>query len=431
MLLYISAAAIFLVLLTLVPLVFRRVVDTNEVHIIQSANKTISYGKATANGNVYYEWPTWIPKVGISKIILPVNNFQLQLDSYNAYDRDRVPFVVDIVAFFRISDSNLAAERIASFEQLQQQLTLILRGAVRSLLAGSHIDEIMLNRTQFGIAFTEAVREQLTQWGVETVKAIELMDVRDEQGSQVIHNIMAKRKSAIESESRKEVAKNMKEAQSAEIEAQREIQVTAQQAEQAIGERTAQKEKAIGIANEVAKQEVNEQAKVTRTKEMAVLEVDTVRRAEITKTSTIVMAEQNKQQSVITAEGQLQSQKLQAEGIQAVGNANAKAKEVMGLAEVAPQIEMASKIGGDVGYQEYLISVRKIEAEQAVGIKQAENLGKADIKVIANASNVTDGVSSAMDLFTAKGGTNIGAALEALANSDQGKALLDKFLNKK
>ena len=42
---------------------FRRVVATNEVHIVQSAKRTTSYGKDTTNGNTYYQWPSWIPQL--------------------------------------------------------------------------------------------------------------------------------------------------------------------------------------------------------------------------------------------------------------------------------------------------------------------------------------------------------------------------------
>lgn len=40
----------------------------------------------------------------------------------------------------------------------------------------------MDERDQYGDKFTEAVKEQLKEWGVKTVKNIELMDVRDSGG---------------------------------------------------------------------------------------------------------------------------------------------------------------------------------------------------------------------------------------------------------
>ncbi len=47
----------------------RRVVTTNEVHIVQSSKLTTSYGKDTNNGNTYYEWPSWLPVIGVTKIV--------------------------------------------------------------------------------------------------------------------------------------------------------------------------------------------------------------------------------------------------------------------------------------------------------------------------------------------------------------------------
>lgn len=63
----------------IIPFCLRRVVSTNEVHIVQSRKSTISYGKDMESGNTYYEWPQWLPFLGISKIILPVSVFDLNL----------------------------------------------------------------------------------------------------------------------------------------------------------------------------------------------------------------------------------------------------------------------------------------------------------------------------------------------------------------
>src|SRR5574344_738834 len=89
---------IFLILVYLVSL--RRVVPTHEVHIIQRAARTVSYGKDTKDGNTYYEFPSWMPVLGVTKTILPISVFDLDLLDYDAYDKDRLPFLVDIKAFF-------------------------------------------------------------------------------------------------------------------------------------------------------------------------------------------------------------------------------------------------------------------------------------------------------------------------------------------
>lgn len=87
---YLAVALMAFIIITfLIAISFRRIVSTNEVHIVQSQKSTISYGKDTKNGNVYYEWPSWIPLLGVSKVILPVSVFKLELASYDAYDTGR------------------------------------------------------------------------------------------------------------------------------------------------------------------------------------------------------------------------------------------------------------------------------------------------------------------------------------------------------
>lgn len=417
----------------------RRVVSTNEVHIIQSSKKTVSYGKDQDSGNTYYEWPSWIPLIGIQVIKLPVSVFSLRLNSYEAYDSGRLPFVLDLEAFFRIENSNVAAQRVYSSAELNNQLTSILQGAARTILASKTIEEIMQGRSEFGVAFTQEVNEQLKSWGVTTVKNIELMDIRDAKDSEVIRNIMEKKKSEIEKESRIVVAENLKAAQNAEIDAQREVEINRQLAAEQVGIKTAEKDKAVGIANEKAQQDIKSQQKVTTEKAMEVSRVENVKTAEIAKDVNIVKAEEQrqteivkaegeKQKTVLIAEGNLEAEKRAAEAVLVNGQATAEAEKLLQLAPVEAQIVLAKEIGDNKSYQEYLITIRQVEAQQSVGIQQAMALNKAEIKVIANSGNVTEGVSSIGQLFTAKGGTNVGAALEGLAQTEMGQSLINKFL---
>ena len=419
----------------------RRVVPTNQVHIVQRAKQTISYGKDTSNGNTYYEFPSWIPILGITKVVLPVSVFDLDLKSYEAYDIGRLPFVVDIKAFFRIDDSNMAAARVSSFGELKEQLLGIVQGAVRSILANSELEQIMSKRSVYGETFTKEVAEQLKAWGVVPVKNIELMDVRDSAGSQVIANIMAKKQSLIEKESRTEVARNRQQAEEAEIEALREVALKKQSAKQAVGEREAEADKKIGMAKALSQAEIAESLKATREKEMEVERIKAVRSAEIAKEATIVNAEAdkrakvleweaNKESALLEAAAKLELKTKEAEGIKVEGFAKADAEREMQLASVKAQITLAEQIGNNQGYQEYLVRIRTVEAQQAIGVEQAKNLGNADIKVIANAGSVDSGVKNVMDLFTPKGGTAVGGALEALANTETGKKLLEKFVKK-
>jgi len=439
---------------------FRKVVEPNEVHIVQSHNGTTTYGKSpeldeaqdgikVKVNNSYYAWPSWWPLIGVQAVVLPLSVFREDLQNYEAYDIGKVPFVVDIVAFFRISDPGMAAKRVSTMQELKGQLTSILQGAVRTILAKHEIEEIMTERSTFGVKFTDEVKEQLKAWGVTNVKNIELMDIRDGTQSKTVSNIMAKKESLIEMQSRTEVAANHRAAEIAEIEARQVVEVRAQEAEQLIGERTAEKDKLVGIANEQAQQDIKVQAKVTAEKDMAVKLVNNVRAAEINREVQVVAADQDKQTYIIRAEGERQKRviaaeadkaetvlvadgKLQeslknAEGILAIGTSNAETKRLAEMATVTPQIVLATEIGENPAYQDYLIRIRSVEKDEVVGSAQAKALQDAGIKVIANTGNVNSGVSSVMDLFTSKGGTEIAAMAEAISQTDAGAALLSRL----
>lgn len=486
---------IFIITLIVKILKLRRIVPADMVHVVQTNKKTTSYGKNTGNGNVYYQWPKWIPVLGVEVKQLPVSNFDMPLNNYEAYDKDRVPFVVDVRTFFRISDTNQAAEKIASTEELRKHLEAVVQGAVRNIMAKAKLEDIMEERSVYGQQFTDEVKEQLQEWGVVAVKNIELMDIRDSKDSNVIENIMAKKKSEIEKDSRITVATNKKLAQEAEIEAAREIEVKQAEKERIVGERNAEKDQMIGVANEKAKQQIAQEAEETAKNELAIEKVRQVTSAtikqeketidaETVKKTTIIKADQDKEKMKIDAEAQKEKVRIdaeaqkekvkmesdavkyqtetiaeadknakekeataiktlkeaEAEGIKAVGTANADAEKQMQLARVTAEITLAEKIGNNEGYQEYLVNLEVVKqqanvaVEQAkynaeVGKAQAQNLDRADIKIITNTSdgNVGGGVSKVMDLFSPKGGTALSGMMEAFAQTQTGKSVLAKF----
>ena len=63
---------------------------------------------------------------------------------------------------------------------------------------------------------------------------------------------------------------------------------------------------------------------------------------------------------------------------------------------------LAKEIGENTGYQSYLVQIRQVEANEKVGLAQAENIKGADIRIIAG-------------------------ALEAFAATEAGQSLLGKL----
>ncbi len=457
--------AIIFLLLTIWFLSMRRIVPTNVVHIVQRGNKTVSYGVGKES-NVYYEFPSWMPIIGVEKRVLPVSNFDVELLAYSAYDKDRVPFVVDIKAFFHIADTNKAAEKVESFEELRGQLINVVQGTVRSILAKSPLENIMEERSIFGTQFTENVKFDLENWGVEAVKSIELMDVRDAKDSHVIAQIMQKRMSAIEMESRIEVAINRKKAESSELESQQEIDIKRADTQRKAGEAAAASEQAIaiaraesskksGIALQESTMEIAKAERVTAVEQMEVKKVNEIKQAEINKEKAIINQNQEKEQIKISAEAlkfqtetqaeaELSAAKKRAEGIKITGEADASAieskgkadaesKKLMELASVVAQTELAKEIGQNKEYQNYMIKVKEVEVSQVVGVAQAESMGNAlsaaDLKLLINSGDVNSGMSKVLDLFTSKGASSINGLLEGLKQTDAGRGVVSMLEN--
>jgi len=451
----------------------RRIVPTNVVHIVQRGKNTVSYGVNQEGGNTYYEFPVWVPLLGVETRELPVSNFDITLEAYPAYDVDRVPFHIDIKAFFHIQDTNKAAAKVENIHELKEQLTDIVRGVVRSILAKSNLEEIMGERPKYAKEFTEAVKEDLKSWGVESVKSIELMDVRDEPGSRVIHNIMEKKKSAIERESRVTVALNHQQAEQAELDARKEVEVRKAETEQASGEARARSKQAIGIADANSKRasgiadqsalsEIAKSEKITAEERMKVLRVEQVQQAEIDKEKEIINAQLRKKQVEIAAEAnqydvelaakaKLEANKREAEGtlvtgtakadvIMAIGRSEAEAKKLEQLASVVAQTTLAEEIGENQGYQNYLIRQAEVRVSEVVGVAQQEALGKAlssaDMKFLINSGDVNSGMHNLTDIFTSKGGSQLNGLVESLKQTEEGQKIMDmiggagKLLNK-
>lgn len=296
------------------------------------------------------------------------------------------------------------------------------------------------------------------------------MDIRDADGSNVIHQIMAKRMSAIDMESRTEVAKNKKFALQAELEAQKEIDVTKAETERIAGESQARSKQAIGIAQaESSKQsgiaeqqaisEIAKSERLTAEQKMEVVKVNQIKQAEIDKEKAIIKTEQEKRQIEIVAEAnkfkvetealaQLEAKKREAEAIKNVGEAQAEiikakglseaeAKKQMELAGVTAQTTLAKEIGENVSYQNYLIKIREVEISGDVNKVQYQSLATAlngaDLKLLVNSGDVHSGLGKFSDLLSAKGGASVNGLIESLKQTPEGEgliALLDRFSKK-
>ncbi|MCP4523220.1 MAG: hypothetical protein GY828_03300, partial [Candidatus Gracilibacteria bacterium] len=302
--------------------------------------------------------------------------------------------------------------------------------------------------------FYKEVFSAVKAWGVD-LKNVEFMDIKDADGSQVITNIMMKKRSLIESESEIEVAENQKKAiiekenkdaearaQAAEAkskadiiesDAQREAELKRIENEKLTQNQDIEKDRVLSIQKEVAKQNFYESEKETKVKMLAVKQVEDEKNAEIAKSIELIKAEEQRQKVVIDAEGAKSQIQLEAEAekikveleaeaekkkIESIGIAKAKELDYIGTAEAKNKAQMAESL--NVFTDEslgYMVKELEVNLAEIVDLEKAKALSKADVKVISTGANGGEGVKSFMDLFSANGGTNIGAMVEAAKNT--------------
>jgi len=58
---FIIFGAVMFVIIFYVITQLRKVVPTNEVHIVQRGSKSVAHGKGLSGGNVYLAWAPWVP----------------------------------------------------------------------------------------------------------------------------------------------------------------------------------------------------------------------------------------------------------------------------------------------------------------------------------------------------------------------------------
>lgn len=405
-----------LAVVLIIAMLWRSVVPQDQVHIVNTAKKSKPYGDqksvgekevdgqtVRSFGNVYYQFPHWIPIVGVVVKRLTLNVFQVNLDNYPSYDQNKVPFMVDFKSWFIIDNPLVAAKRIKDMNELEAQLQEMLQGIVRKTMAGRTIKEIMESRSELRDTFVREVGEQCRDWGVK-LNSIEFTDIRDMDGDEfrVIDDIKRVQSSAIEKERRIAEADNEKYARLSEIQNKKEADLEDVVAKETVETRDADRKKAVGIANEHAEQDIKAQAKITKEKEVAVSRAEQVGTAEYEKEKVIIEANAKKEFEIIEADaerqslsieaqGQKQKDTLEGEGVAAKINAEGEAEaNVIQKKGEARAIALDKEAEAKKKLQEALkveLGAKAIDAQKDVGVANAQALADADIRILSGDGN--------------------------------------------
>jgi flotillin len=304
---------------------------------------------------------------------------EVDVPNFLAFDRDRVRFECDIVAYVAVEDAVRAAQRFPEgLDELKSQVVKIVQATTRDTTTKLTVREIINERDLIAKKIQQILSPEVQKWGM-SLQALELVNITDpaDKSSTVIHDISSIAEVQINSEARQKNAEQLKQARLKEAEAEQLAKVREIERDEEIGKRDQLKEQLIAKQRQEAQEEA-----------MRVVRIQQVRQAEIARDAAIEKAEGEKQAIIRVKNGE-------AEGVRSVGYAEADAKSR--LADALKKINEAA------------LEVRQIEKDEKIGVTAAEAFKNADIRFI-NAGPTT----SLMDLFTPSGGANLGGMLNAL-----------------
>jgi hypothetical protein len=398
-------------------------------------------GKSNA---VYYRIPAWVPHYGTLVRRVPLGIIEIPIRNFKTFALGNPRFVVEVSTYCRVHNVLESAQKVPLYSgDFVRDFTVgfqeIILSAVRKTTANFTVEDVIAKRAEIAEMIGKEIKIDLEEWGfrLTNVAVIDIRDpirvkadgktpVIDQNGepqleTTVILDISRKKEADINAISRREVANKKRDAEIAEAESYQAAQMRRTEADEAVGKRVQEKDENVAIEQKKA---VDQQMNVKRAVEVTTAEIGAtalVKKTEGEKSSQILLYEADMKKKALEGEGE-------AMAIELKGAAQGKATLAIKTAEA----EGLSKIADAQRKQEeYAKAIRAIEKDEKIGLALADALGKAKIQAILSGEP-----KSLLELFSQKGGMNLGGMLTTLKAVDpdtyeRGMTILSDIVNGK
>ena len=385
------------------------VVPAHEAHIVIKRSGRHVYTSREAMKATY-----WFIPILHQRSILPLENIKLEIPDISLRDKKMAKFLGDVRCWLNIENPQLAAEKLGlvesaetarGFPAIEKDVKDLVEAVTRNSSMRMEVFEIMSNREKFSQEVEEQVQPILKQeWGIK-IADLEVIHFIDVEGYTVIKDLERRQAKVIETETRKLVAMNERDAAISEAEANKDKETRKAEAEETFRKRQIEKDETIGRREQekltnIAHAEINanEQRVAARQK----LEVGN--------------AEVEKQAAIKKAEAEAEKRKRQADGeseyTKRVGYAEADVSKTKLLAEAEGTQKKAIALKN---YNEAGLSLELIKAN--VDIQRAKFSALGEGLKVAKINMVTSGESNLFGIpVGAETGADLGAMLVALQN---------------
>lgn len=394
MLFVLSLVGIAVVAFLVLAISLYRVVEPNKAHVLVVAGggRKVYHPAKDGSKSAYF----FIP-ILMKRIIVSLENVKHEINEIILHDSEMAPFSCDITCWFKITNPDLAAEKLdvdddgSVMASIRETLNAQIQGVARASAMGQEVVGLMKDRTKFASDVFQTVNGDLDEWGVQLVK-LEIIDFRDSTDSHVIQDYQDRRKSQVQSMTRQEVAKQNKEAEIAEADAKQLAGIKMAESDREIEKADIERKKQVAMASQEAEKKITEQVELVNAQKVKAKRTLDVGNAAVVKEATIEQAEG--EAAAILKKGQAEADVTLAKGtadanvIEKTGVARATIIEKTGLAEATAKDKMAKALKefNDAG-----ITLEQIRGYVEIQKSKYENLGRALASANVNLVGGADG----------------------------------------
>lgn len=342
------------------------VVPPHQAHVVVSRGK----GRKVYCAREGFKSSYWSVPIVQQRAVIPIENIQLAVDDIPLRDKAMAKFEGDVVSWLNIFDPLIAAERFGKMEggleSIKADVTNVIRAVTRNMSMYWTIIDIMTNRKDFSQDVEKAVNEELKEWGMRLIE-LEVIHFVDIEGYTVIKDLEERQATVINSETRKLVASQVKEAAIVESNALKETETVKASNEEAFRQRQIQKDEAVGKREQEKEMTIAEQTRKANEKKIDAERTLVVGGAMIEKEATITKAEGAATAEIRRGEATAQVTKM-------TGEAEGDVIRAKGFADADSTDKRAEALRK---YNEAGIGLEVIKASQTVQIEQARAWAEA------------------------------------------------------
>lgn len=301
--------------------------------------------------------------------ILDLTNVKMMIDNIELHDKEVAPFNCDVVCWFHVNDPAKAVERLdldhdaGVFGSVKDSLGNLIQAVAREVAMKQEVLEIMRDRNTFGQQVELSVEKEIEKWGVQVVD-LEINDIRDSDGSDIIESYESIRQVQVATGARKLNAERIREAVEVEQDNKQKAEMKVAEVEETYRKRQIEKERTIGIAEADQAKQIAE-----KTKEANETTVEAEKSLELGRANIV------KQATITKAEGEAESIRVKGEKaadvVKLTGTAEADVVKAKGFAEAEAKQKMADALKA---FNESGISLEQLRAFVSIQIAKYENM---------------------------------------------------------